>query len=52
MFCAELIGLKTLHDGILKYRDRFGPMHWEPAPLLVQLVREGRSIAQWEQTRS
>jgi 3-hydroxyacyl-CoA dehydrogenase len=52
MFHAETIGLKTLLDGILKYRDRFGPMHWEPAPLLVQLVAEGKTLAQWQSARS
>jgi 3-hydroxyacyl-CoA dehydrogenase len=45
MFYADTIGLKTLLDGIEKYRDRFGPMHWEPAPLLVRLVKEGRKLA-------
>jgi 3-hydroxyacyl-CoA dehydrogenase len=48
MFHAELIGLHTLLDGIHRYRDLFGPMHWEPAPLLVQLVESGRSVADWE----
>jgi 3-hydroxyacyl-CoA dehydrogenase len=47
MFYADTIGLKTLHDGMLRYRARFGPMHWEPAPLLVRLVSEGRSLADW-----
>jgi len=23
-------------------------MHWEPAPLLVELVRDRRTIAEWE----
>jgi 3-hydroxyacyl-CoA dehydrogenase len=48
MFYADTIGLPTLLDGINKYRDLFGPMHWQPAPLLVKLVREGKSIAEWE----
>ena len=26
----------------------FGPMHWQPAPLLVELVERGMSIAEWE----
>ena len=52
MFHAETIGLKTLLDGILKYRERFGPMHWAPAPLLVRLVAEGKTLAQWEAERS
>ena len=48
---ADTIGLKTLLDGMLKYRAIFGPMHWEPAPMLVKLVREGKSLAQWESER-
>ena len=40
MFYADTIGLPTLLDGMRKYRDMFGPMHWEPAPLLVELVEE------------
>jgi 3-hydroxyacyl-CoA dehydrogenase len=51
MFHAETIGLKTLLDGILKYRSRFGPMHWTPAPLLERLVAEGRTLAHWEAAR-
>jgi 3-hydroxyacyl-CoA dehydrogenase len=47
MFYADTIGLSALHAGMLKYRERFGPMHWEPAPLLVRLVREGRTLAEW-----
>ena len=47
MFYADTIGLKTLLDGMAKYRDLFGPMHWEPAPLLAMLVREGKTLAQW-----
>jgi hypothetical protein len=43
--------LKKLLDGILKYRDRFGAMHWEPAPLLVELVAAGKTLAQWEAAR-
>jgi 3-hydroxyacyl-CoA dehydrogenase len=49
---AEAIGLKTVLDGMYKYRDLYGPMHWEPAGLLVELVRTGRSIADWERSRS
>jgi 3-hydroxyacyl-CoA dehydrogenase len=48
MFYADTIGLPALLDGMHKYRDIFGPMHWQPAPLLVQLVEQGRTIAQWE----
>jgi len=51
MFYAETIGLKTLQDGILKYQKQFGPMHWQPASLLVELVQKGMSISDWERTR-
>jgi 3-hydroxyacyl-CoA dehydrogenase len=48
MFHAEVLGLKNLLDGMLRYREIFGPMHWEPAPLLVELVERNLSIADWE----
>jgi 3-hydroxyacyl-CoA dehydrogenase len=51
MFYAELIGLKTLLDGIQRLRAQFGPMYWEPAPLLVELVRTGLTIADWERVK-
>jgi 3-hydroxyacyl-CoA dehydrogenase len=51
MFHADTIGLATLHQGILKYRAQFGPMHWEPAPLLTRLVGEGRALADWSRER-
>jgi 3-hydroxyacyl-CoA dehydrogenase len=49
---ADAIGLKTVHDGILKYRDQFGPLHWEPAPLLTRLVTEGRTLSDWDKARN
>jgi 3-hydroxyacyl-CoA dehydrogenase len=52
MFYAQTIGLATLLEGMQRYRERFGPMHWQPAPLLVQLAQQGRSIADWEQERA
>jgi 3-hydroxyacyl-CoA dehydrogenase len=52
LFYADTIGLKTVHDGMLKYRDRFGPMHWQPAPLLARLASEGRTLAEWEASRN
>ncbi len=51
MFYAETIGLKAVLDGMNKYRDLFGPMHWEPAGLLASLVEEGRTPGQWESGR-
>jgi 3-hydroxyacyl-CoA dehydrogenase len=51
MFYADTIGLPTLLQGMLEYQRQFGPMHWQPAPLLVRLVESGQSIAGWERTR-
>lgn len=52
LFYADTIGLKTVYDGMLKYRDLFGPMHWQPAALLEKLVKEGKTLAQWEGERA
>ena len=51
MFYADTLGLPALLSGMEKYRDMFGPMHWEPAPLLVRLVREKRTLADWDKER-
>jgi 3-hydroxyacyl-CoA dehydrogenase len=48
LFYAEEIGLATVLKGMESYRARFGAMHWESAPLLVELVRQNRTIADWE----
>jgi 3-hydroxyacyl-CoA dehydrogenase len=48
VFYAETIGLGTLLDGMRRYAEIFGPMHWTPAPLLVELVDRGISVAEWE----
>src|SRR5690606_16025004 len=51
MFYADTIGLPTLLEGMRKYRELFGPMHWEPSPLLVRLVDEGKTLAEWDRGR-
>ena len=51
LFYADTIGLETVYRGILRYREQFGPMHWEPAPLLSRLVQQGRTLADWERSR-
>jgi 3-hydroxyacyl-CoA dehydrogenase len=48
MFYAETIGLATLLDGMRRYGELLGPMHWSPAPLLVELVERKIGIAEWE----
>jgi len=51
MFYADTIGLPALLAGMEKYKTMYGPMHWEPAPLLVRLVREARTLADWDKQR-
>jgi 3-hydroxyacyl-CoA dehydrogenase len=51
MFYADTIGLKTLLDGMLKYQKLFGPMHWQPAKLLVELVAKGQTLADWQRAK-
>lgn len=51
MFHAETIGLKTLLEGMYKYRDMFGPVHWEPAELLVRLVEDNQTLTEWAAKR-
>ncbi len=43
MFYADTIGLPTVLSRVKEYRARFGD-YWEPAPLLEQLVAEGRGF--------
>ena len=50
LFYADTIGLPTLLEGILKYQRMFGSMHWQPAPLLVELANKGLRIADWERS--
>ena len=52
MFYADTIGLKALRDGILAFREQFGPMHWEPAALLTTLVEQGKTLSQWHAERN
>jgi 3-hydroxyacyl-CoA dehydrogenase len=47
MFYAETLGLNTLLEGMYRYRDMFGPMHWEPADLLVRLVEGNQTLPEW-----
>ncbi|HEY1724971.1 MAG TPA: 3-hydroxyacyl-CoA dehydrogenase NAD-binding domain-containing protein [Steroidobacteraceae bacterium] len=51
MFYADTLGLKRVYEGMLAYQELFGPMHWQPAPLLARLAREGRTLADWDRQR-
>ena len=41
----NVVGLKTIHDALLKYRDAAGDPFWEPAPLLKKLVQEDKKFS-------
>jgi 3-hydroxyacyl-CoA dehydrogenase len=43
MFYADTVGLPTVLARVNEYRRQFGD-HWQPSPLLQQLVREGRAF--------
>jgi 3-hydroxyacyl-CoA dehydrogenase len=51
LFYADTMGLAAVLEGVLKYRELYGPMHWQPAPLLARLVRERRTLADWDRKR-
>jgi 3-hydroxyacyl-CoA dehydrogenase len=51
LFYADTMGLAAVLEGILKYQRLFGPMHWQPAGLLARLVRERRTLADWDRVR-
>lgn len=48
MFWADHIGLDKILAAMKKYREKFGPLFWEPAPLLEHLVREGKTFTDWD----
>ena len=47
MHYADAVGLDKVLHRINELRERFGDDNWAPAPLLEQLVSEGRSLAEW-----
>ena len=52
MMYADMTGLAKIRAGLDKYRDRYNKAWWEPAPLLEQLVREGKTFAEWDENSS
>jgi 3-hydroxyacyl-CoA dehydrogenase len=50
MFYADTVGLKNVLEDIKRFHERDG-YFWKPAPLLEQLVREGKSFADYQAGR-
>jgi len=44
MFYADQVGLRTVYQALLKYRDQVGAAYFTPAPLLQQLVNAGETF--------
>jgi 3-hydroxyacyl-CoA dehydrogenase len=44
MFYADQIGLKTVYEALLKYRDQVGAEFFTPAPLLERLALAGKGF--------
>ena len=44
MFYADTIGLKTVYDALLKYKELVGAEFFTPAPLLERLALEGKGF--------
>ena len=51
MFMADRIGLPAVAEVVQRLHAQLGAW-WEPAPLLLQLAREGSSFAQWQAQRA
>ncbi len=47
MFYADTVGLDEVLDRIEGFRRQFGDPRWTPAPLLVELAKTGRTLADW-----
>ena len=47
-FNGVLGGVSPTDMGIKVARELFGPMHWQPAALLEKLVREGKTLANYQ----
>ena len=52
MIHADMAGLGNVLEATKRYRDLYGDRYWTPAPLLEQLVKEGRTFEQWSQDKA
>ncbi|MGH8630320.1 MAG: 3-hydroxyacyl-CoA dehydrogenase NAD-binding domain-containing protein, partial [Burkholderiales bacterium] len=48
MFYADTMGLRRIHEGICRYRERYGERYWTPAPLLERLAEQGGTFSGWK----
>jgi len=51
MFYADTVGLDKVLARVEQFEARHGSDLWSPAPLLEQLVKEGRTFASYDRTR-
>jgi 3-hydroxyacyl-CoA dehydrogenase len=47
MWYADAVGLQKVYDRILEFHRQHGEL-WEPAPLLKQLVEQGKTFAEYK----
>jgi len=52
MHYADARGLPEILARVQGFAQTLDPAHWKVAPLLEQLVREGRTLARWQAERS
>lgn len=52
MHYADVVGLDRVYERVCEFGVRFGPENWSPAPLLEQLAKGGRTLADWAASRS
>ncbi|MDH4072556.1 MAG: 3-hydroxyacyl-CoA dehydrogenase family protein, partial [Gammaproteobacteria bacterium] len=45
MHYADQVGLDKVYARVCEFRDRFGPMYWEPPALLKELADSGRGFS-------
>jgi 3-hydroxyacyl-CoA dehydrogenase len=50
MWYADTVGLKNVSERVGEFYQAHGH-HWEPAPLLQQLAKEGKTFADWDKGR-
>jgi 3-hydroxyacyl-CoA dehydrogenase len=51
MMHADTVGLSSILDRVRSFAATDG-RRWQPAPLLVELARSGRSFRDWDRARA